>query len=240
MRLKSPRIPDMPHAAPTLKGREIFGPLEVFSGSSCELLSSGSLLRPRDLISPLFARIVIHGWFQRLEYFRGAEGNMRSWFHQEDVGKKHGIAVCLRSRRPVAWCDPGAHAGRAKAWEGASSGVDTVVQFLHSMKAREITVFSDGPPDESAVRALAPYGYTSTWYTLDTVAAFRHLRSFELICASAHHPFEWWAAFLNTDARVLLYDPYLSGCAGGRCLWTGGRALGRPNLFMREGRFHYA
>lgn len=239
--LTSPPLPDMPRAEPELPGRAIFGPLEVLSGWACELLSSGSLLRPRDLISPFLARVVVHGWFLRFEYFRDAEQKLRGWFHQESTHEGNGTAVCLRSHRPVAWSDPGAHAGRSKEWGRTSLVMADINSFLASARASNVTVFADEVPDRETARTLEPYGYNGVWNPLDTPASFRQLRGFRSICASAHHPFEWWAAFLNPTAQAWFYDPYFGGCRkGGRCVWIGGRPLARPDLRISDRRFSYA
>jgi hypothetical protein len=236
--MKSAQLPGMPRAEPVLNGRTFFGPMEVFSGSACELLSTGSLIRPRDLLDPFPARLIIHGWFLRTEYYAESLERLRDWFRQ-DVTESRGTAVCLRTRPPEAWADPGAHAGKSTGWGQTTSLLAEIEPLVASANAGPLTVFADGPPPMEFTKSLHPYGCDGAWYPLDTVASFRKLRSFRYICASAHHPFEWWAAFLNPSMHAWFYDPYLGGCASGRCTWIGGRPLGRPDLRLSDSRFHY-
>lgn len=206
-------IPGMPATGGCMHGRRLLGPLEVLAGSACELLSSGTLLRPHNLQVPLEARVILHGWFQRVEYLVESEEHWGAWFRQEDAYEGDGsLALCLRMKKPPAWMEPGMHAGQSGPWPGLTPTAAAVARLLAAVQPRKVAVFSDGLPNPEISALLVPFGYTGEWARLDTPGTLRRLRGFHHIAGSAHHSFEWWAAQLNGRAEAWLHDPYPKDC----------------------------
>ena len=213
--MRASPIPGMAGSAGLFPGRILQGPLEVLAGSACELLSSGTLLRPQHLQESLNARVVVHGWFQRVEYLIGSEENWETWFRQEITDEGDGsLALCLRTIKPAAWSSPGMHAGNSGPWPGLTPTVTAIARLLAALRPRKVTIFSDTLPGPEIHEILAPYGYAydGTWTGLDTPAALRRLRGFRHIAGSVHHSFEWWAGQLNQFAEVWLHDPFSRDC----------------------------
>ena len=202
------------------------------------------LLRGPQISEPVRARMVLYGWFQRWEYYRGHEETIRRWLvtdaHSEPAGEND-LAVCLRTRRPESWEEPGIHPGRAPRWKKPVPDPDLLTGLLGRLSFDRLVLFTDDFHCE-AVQKLAPFNPVTA--NIDSFASWRWLRTFPRMVLPLCHPADWWAAWLSDPREIYAVDPWPSRvknqCAGiYGCGWLGGRPLARPDLRVNEPRWIY-
>jgi hypothetical protein len=238
-------LPRFPNTAEQVKGRRYLSPFHSWSGMAVEERQLGLLLRNREMAEPVHARMVLYGWFHRWEYYRGHEAAIRRWLQTDAPAKpaeEGDLAVCIRTRRPESWEEPGIHPGRAPVWrKKPMPAVDPLLKFLERTPYERLVVFTDNMFGEAmdALRPLNP-----KVMCIDSFASWNLLRTFSRMVLSICHPAEWWAAWLSDAREIYAVDPWPSHvskhCAGiYGCGWQQGRPLARPQLRVNEPRWIY-
>ncbi|HWB04887.1 MAG TPA: hypothetical protein VG796_17800 [Verrucomicrobiales bacterium] len=238
-------LPRFPNTAEPVRGRRFLSPFQSWSGMAVEERQLGMLLRDREMAAPARARTVLYGWFQRWEYYRDHGGKIRRWLVTDpppEPAQEDDIAVCLRSRRPESWEEPGIHSGAPPLWKKRTIPLQgKVLQLLERIPHRRLLILSDDMHGEAveSMRHLNP-----TVLHIDSFASWNWLRTFSRIVLPICHPSDWWAAWLSNAKEIYAVDPWPShkriDCTGPYgCGWTRGRPLARPNLRVNEPRWIY-
>ena len=205
----------------------------------------GTLMRGARLNTPVQGRLILFGWFQRWEYYKGHEESLRRWLQVEAppiVPHPEDLALCIRTRRPVSWDEPGIHAGKAPKWKMALPCTADIQRLLARVPHRRLTVITDNPLS-AAVESLQHRN--PEVLLADSFAAWNYLRSFQRMAVVLCHPSDWWAAFLSNAREIYALDPWQlrngnQSCMGPYgCGWLRGRPTAVPDLRITESRYHY-
>lgn len=242
-RLSALPLPRFPNTAESVPGRTYLSPLQSWSGLAVEERQLGMLLREREMTTPVRGRLVLYGWFQRWEYYRGHETALRRWLATappEESAAPGDLAFCLRSRRPEAWYEGGMHSGQPPAWKVSAPSMESLCRLAQSTPHDRLILLTDSP-----LRASGELGdFKPVVKNLDSFASWNWLRTCRRMAITVCHPAEWWAAMLSDAEEIFALDPWpantRSSCAGPYgCGWMGGRPLGRPELRVNEPRWKY-
>ncbi len=237
-------LPHFPATAEKVSGRRFLSPFRAWSGMAAEDMQNGILVRGHHLEEPVAARLVLYGWFHRWEYFRGRETDIRRWLATAPPEKPAGegdLAVCLRTRRPESWHEPGIYSGRAPQWSQTLPLREKLVPLLQRVPHSRLVLLTDAPHG-AEVAALAEF--KPVVMPAESIAAWKFLRTCRRMVISVCHPADWWAAWLSGAGEIYALDPWptrkQSHCEGDYgCGWLNGRPLGRPDLRVTEPRWIY-
>lgn len=237
-------VPRFPATSEKVAGRRFLSPFQSWGGMGVEERQLGTLLRGADMMQPVHARLVLFGWFQRWEYYRGHEARIREWLSTappERPAEPDDFAICIRSRRPGAWEEPGIHTGHPPAWKQTIPKDSDLNRLLDTVPHRRLVIITDAPqcPEVTALLPRQPQIMPA-----GSFAVWNWLRTCRRMAINVCHPFEWWAAFLSGAEEIHALDPWPTRkqghCTGPYgCGWAGGRPLARPDLFIPEPRYHY-
>jgi hypothetical protein len=237
-------LPRFPGTAEPVRGRRFLSPFRSWSGMAAEERQLGLLLRGRELETPLRGRLVLYGWFHRWEYYRDHETAIRQWLAVDPPDEPAGdgdFAVCLRTRRPESWNEPGIHPGRAPAWRVPVPSPDNILRLAERVPHRRLVLLTDAPqsPAAAALSELRP-----VVRPIDSFASWNWLRTCRRMALTICHPGEWWAAWLSNAEEIYAVDPWPANkrarCDGPYgCGWLRGRPLARPSLRVTDTRWIY-
>ncbi len=147
-------------------------------------------------------RIVLHGYFQRIEYYHPHRERIRRWFRlQRELGAPEPGPrdVILHLRQSLDM----------KLLERAL-GLDYYVSVLSSLSCEKVYVCGLGLYDPEVRSALAPWN--PIWLNLSAVDTLALMTRFRRI-VMANSTFSWWGAYLAPQAEVFFPRP-LRGCWG--------------------------
>jgi hypothetical protein len=237
-------LPHFPATAEPVKGRRFLSPFFSWGGMAAEERQLSTLMRGENLTQPVHGRLVLFGWFQRWEYYRGHEEELRRWLAVEqhpDPAGEDDFAICIRTRRPESWQEPGIHPGRAPAWKRPLPNGEDVARILDRVPHRRLTVLTNDPLCDE-VRALRDR--KPRILPADGFDAWNWLRTCPRMAVVLCHPSDWWAAFLSNAREIYALNPWSSRrrvhCTGPYgCGWLGGRPLAQPDLHMPDPRYIY-
>lgn len=237
-------LPHFPCTAEKVTGRRFLSPFHSWSGIAAEDLQLGTLVRGRELTEPLHARLVLYGWFHRWEYYRGHETAIRRWLTTappETPAGENDFAVCLRTRRPEAWHEPGLHPGHPPKWTRAVPSVENLARLIERVPHTRLVLLTDSPMGEEVMDLAA---FKPVIMPIEGFAAWNYLRTCRRMAVNVCHPSEWWAAWLSDAEEIYAVDPWparkQSHCQGAYgCGWLDGRPLARPDLHVTEPRWIY-
>ncbi len=237
-------LPRFPATAEKISGRRFLSPFVSWGGMAAEERQLGTLLRGDHFTQPVRARLVLFGWFHRWEYYRDHMEDIRRWLTTAPPDKPaepDDFALCIRTRRPAAWEEPGIHSGRAPAWKRTVPDAAAIEKLLDRVSHRRLVILTDAP-DCDEVTALRPR--RPLVLPADSFASWNFLRTCPRMAIALGHAADWWAAFLSSAQEIFALDPWTSRkkihCSGPYgCGWLGGRPLARPDLFINEPRYHY-
>lgn len=242
--LRALPLPHFPVTAEPVSGRRFLSPFQSWGGAAAEERQLGTLLRGENLTQPVHGRLVLFGWFQRWEYYRDHAEKLRRWMATaapEKPAEPDEFAVCIRTRRPESWDEPGIHSGRAPAWKRTVPQSATLQRLLDRVPHQRLVVLTDAPECDE-VQALRPRN--PRIIHADSFASWNWLRTCRRMMIPIVHPADCWAAFLSSAEEIYALDPWPAGkasdCSGPYgCGWLNGRPLARPNLRIEEPRYRY-
>jgi hypothetical protein len=237
-------LPWFPATAERVAGRRFLSPLLSWSGMAAEERQLGVLLRPKDMLQPLPARLVLYGWFHRWEYYAAHREAIRRWLQTRPPSRPADpgdFAVCLRARRPESWDEPGIHPGHAPPWKQPVPSPESVAALLERLSFDRLFILTDDPHGE-AVRPMERF--KPVVMNIDSMGAWHWLRTCRRMVVNVCHASDWWAAWLSGAQEIYAIDPWPShkpaDCNGPYgCGWLRGRPLARPNLRVPEPRWKY-
>ncbi len=242
--LKALPLPHFPVTAESVDGRKYLSPFLSWSGMAVEERQLGMLLRDREMAAPVRGRLILYGWFQRWEYYRGHKSSLRRWLQTAppaEPAEPGDLAICLRTRRPEAWNEAGIHSGRAPQWKKPAPSLESIRRLVESTSHERLVLLTDSAMGEStaALKDLKP-----VLRNIDSFHSWNWLRSCRRMAITVCHPADWWAAMLSDAEEIYAMDPWPANsrinCKGPfGCGWAGGRPLGRPELRVMEPRWKY-
>jgi hypothetical protein len=171
-------------------------------------------------------RLIFRGYFQRFEYYRAHQAQLREWFALEPLVDPYGITrrdVVVNIRR-----------GWDYALKGWAISLSSYKQLLRGLPHDRVFVCGTGIDDavREGLAELSPIYYSAT-----PIDEFRFLMKFDQIVQS-NSTFSWWASFLSEASAVYTPRPdrgFLSKEGLGDALETGEQ---RNRLFpVRVARF---
>lgn len=201
-------MPRFPATAERVAGQRYLSPFQSWSGMAVEERQLGMLLRGRALETPPRSRLVLYGWFQRWEYYRGHDETIRRWL-RTDLPEKPAdgddFAICLRTRRPEAWREPGIHAGYAPSWARPVPSAADIQKLVDRVSFKRLVVLSDDPHSEAvmALKKLNP-----TVMAIDSFASWNWLRTCRRMAITTCHASDWWAAWLSEAQEIFAINPW--------------------------------
>jgi len=238
-------LPHFPGTAEPVPGRRFLSPFQAWGGMAAEERQLGTLMRGEKLEQPVQGRLVLFGWFQRWEFYRGHGEKLRRWLttaEPEQPADEDDFALCVRKYRPDSWQEPGVHSGYAPRWARPVPATEDIARLLDRVPHRKLTILTDSP-DCAAVEALRDRN--PQILQADSFTAWNWLRTCRRMAIVLCHPSDWWAAFLSRASEIYAIDPWSyrhkkSPCSGPYgCGWLSGRPLARPDLHVPGPRYIY-
>jgi len=237
-------LPHFPATAEPVTGRRFLSPFLSWSGMAAEERQLGMLLRDRHMAEPVRGRLVLYGWFQRWEYYRAHQDAVRRWLAVEapaHPAEEGDFAICLRTRRPESWEEPGIHPGKAPRWRKPIPSTELILRLAERVPHRRLVLLTDDPPGEAAAALMH---LKPEVRNIDSFASWNWLRTCRRMALTVCHPAEWWAAWLSEAEEIYAVDPWPShrqpDCQGPYgCGWLTGRPLARPALRVTEPHWIY-
>lgn len=211
--LEANPIPAFPGTRTPVNGNRVVSPMTVWSGNSVRDSLTELTLTGQALFDPPEARIVLHGHFQRYEYFRGHAAEIRDRWLALDP------RPAARPADELVICHGRDHALRAGEIRGL---VDRVAPA-------KLFIATETPDDPLFFGQLADLNPTIIHE--GPMANFRFIASFGKI-ALCQDATSWWAAFLS-EAQEIYFPP----CDRGP--WSGTRGSDLPDLRVPEPRYVY-
>lgn len=237
-------LPHFPATGESVPGRRFLSPFRSWGGMAAEERQLSVLMRGENLTRPVHGRLVLFGWFQRWEYYRGHEDSLRRWLATappEAPADEDDFAICIHTHRPASWDEPGIHSGHAPKWRRSVPAQEDIARLLDKVPHRRLTILTDAPhcAEVEELRSRNPRIMAA-----GSFAAWNWLRTCRRMAVVICHPLDWWAAFLSEAPEIYALDPWStrgqSPCLGPYgCGWSGGRPLARPDLSIPDPRYIY-